>query len=89
MSDMFKKMTPEEIELGSWMSAALEDESACAEFKTSINAWFAMIQARASAPQAALTQKQRSALKLAIAALERDDWGGPAKIVRTFLEEQS
>ena len=28
------------FELGSWLSAALEDDNACKEFKDVINAWF-------------------------------------------------
>lgn len=38
----------EEWELGSWLSAALEDPKSCEEFKESIRAWFEMLGERAT-----------------------------------------
>jgi hypothetical protein len=32
-------------DLGGWLSAALDDDSACYAFKTDINAWFAALSA--------------------------------------------
>lgn len=35
-----EKLTKAEDELGSWLSASLEDPAACKEFKQSVEAWF-------------------------------------------------
>lgn len=37
-------MTPEEIDLGSWLSAALSDPNTCQEFRDSINKWFELFK---------------------------------------------
>ena len=38
--------TPEEWELGAWLSAALEEEDGCIEFLEAVRAWFKMLEER-------------------------------------------
>lgn len=44
--DIFKNMTPEEIDLGSFLSAALDDPLSGQEFKDSINNWFKLFETK-------------------------------------------
>lgn len=39
-----RTMTVEELALGDWMSAALDDDKVCAEMKADIRTWMGMFQ---------------------------------------------
>lgn len=87
--NIFKNMTDQEIQLGTWESAALDDPSVCDEYKEHIKEWFEHYQTHRT-----ITIKEYEDLldsKRLLAALQDagvDNWEGYPYAMEEYSESE-